>query len=74
MNEAAERFVRVLIRRPHAYAFGQKYPGAPIPGLLFLDAEGNSIGTIPLTGDETPEEVRKQMDGIGETAAAGKGR
>ena len=48
----AERFVRVLVRRPHAYTFADEHPGAPIPGLAFLDAEGRLTGSFQFAGDD----------------------
>jgi len=44
---AAERFVRILIRRPQAYSFKRGHPDAPIPGLIVLDATGEVRGVLP---------------------------
>lgn len=74
MNSAAERYVRVLIRRPHAYAFRKKFPDAAIPGLLFLDPEGKFLGAIPLDGESTPDAVRQRIEEIGTLAGKGGGR
>ena len=41
---AARSFVKVIIRRPQAYAFRQRYPSAPIPGIAFLNADGELKG------------------------------
>lgn len=44
MIRAADGFVRVIIRRPHAYRFRETHAGAPIPGLAFLGPDGKMKG------------------------------
>jgi len=44
--EASKDFVKIIIRRPHAYSFRQQHPRAPIPGIAFLDADGKLKGTF----------------------------
>lgn len=38
--EASKAYVRIIIRRPHAYEFRKKYGLTPIPGVAILDVEG----------------------------------
>lgn len=40
--------MRVIVRRPHAYAFRRKHKGAPIPGLTVIDPAGKVRGVLPL--------------------------
>jgi len=53
----SEAFVRIIIRRPHAYQVKAKYKEAPIPGVLVLDAEGALQGKHDLKGDKAAAEV-----------------
>ena len=46
MIRAAVGFVRVIVRRPHAYRFRDTHAGAPIPGLVFLDPDGRMKGAF----------------------------
>ena len=46
--KASERFVRILIRRPHAYEFRARHAAAPIPAIAFLDGRGELKGTFKL--------------------------
>ena len=48
MLKASEKFVRLIVRRPHAYEFKNKDKRVPIPGIAFLDAEGKVVGTLQL--------------------------
>ncbi|MEK7465791.1 MAG: hypothetical protein AAB074_00120 [Planctomycetota bacterium] len=62
--KASEAFVRIILRRPHAYAFAAAHDAAPIPGLSFLTADGKRVGGVPLGGEPDAkvvlEEMRKQ--------------
>lgn len=49
---AAEGFVRVIIRRPHAYRFRERFAGAPIPGLAFLGPDGKMKGSLVFAGGD----------------------
>ena len=40
--------MRVIVRRPHAYAYRHAHKGAPIPGLVVEDASGKVRGTLAL--------------------------
>ena len=46
--ESSKKYVRLILRRPHAYWFKQKYPQAPIPGFLFFSPEGEVSDAFPL--------------------------
>lgn len=56
--EAAKEFVRIMIRRPHAYEFKKKYADAPIPGVAILDADGSFVDSHDLKGDSAAVELR----------------
>lgn len=60
--EASQAFVRIIVRRPHAYELRKTHKGVPIPGLVFLDAEGNLKGSRPLTGLDDKGAVLEAMD------------
>jgi hypothetical protein len=60
--KASEKFVRLIIRRPHAYEFKNKDKSVPIPGIVFLDAEGKLIRTARL------EEAKKLVEKLNEVA------
>lgn len=63
--KAAEGFVRIIIRRPHAYKFANDHAGASIPGVAFLDAEGKLTGNYDLKSSPKAkgllEEMTKQL-------------
>ena len=46
MLKASEKFVRLIIRRPHAYELKNKDKSVPIPGIVFLDAQRKVVGTV----------------------------
>jgi hypothetical protein len=48
VRKASEKFVRLIVRRPHAYEFKKKDKSVPIPGIVFLDAQGKVVGTVQL--------------------------
>lgn len=81
MIAATEGWVRLLVRRPHAYWFLEEHTDvwevmirpdptpdapagaivldgsrAPIPGFVLLDADGATLGTLPLR-DATEADV-----------------
>lgn len=60
MVKASEKFVRLIVRRPHAYELLTKGKNVPIPGIVFLDAEGKLIGTARL------EEAKKLVEKMNE--------
>ena len=62
MVKVSERFVRLIIRRPHAYAFANEHKGAQIPGLAVLDAEGKLAGTADLDGDAAA--IAKELEAL----------
>ncbi len=49
---ASAGFVRIIVRRPHAYEFAANHKGAPIPGFAVLDAEGRLTGTFRFDGED----------------------
>ncbi len=57
---ASQNFVRLIIRRPHAYWFKQRFPETPIPGLVVLSSEGKVLETFSLLapGPNTLGELR----------------
>jgi len=60
---ASGKFVRLIIRRPHAYRFAQEHKGATIPGIAFLDGEGKLTGNAVLK--DAPgllEEMKRQSE------------
>ena len=63
MVNASEKFVRLIVRRPHAYEFRQKFRGheVPIPGIIVLDADGKLLGSSPL---DSAREVADKLNGL----------
>jgi len=58
--KASEKFVRIIIRRPHAYEFKNKDKGASIPGIVFLDAQGKVLGMAQLeSGKQLAEKLNE---------------
>lgn len=53
--------MRIIIRRPHAYAFAKDHEGATIPGVAFLDAEGTLTGSVDMTGSPEAKDLLKEM-------------
>lgn len=66
--QASRAFVRVIIRRPHAYWFKQQHSKAPIPGLVFMSAEGKVVDTFPLL---VPGQTLEKLRGAMKSHAAG---
>lgn len=62
MLKASEKFVHLIVRRPHAYEFKKKDKSVPIPGIAFLDAQGSVVGTVEL------ESAKKLVDKMNEVA------
>ena len=50
--EATGAFVRLILRRPHAYKFSADHGDTPIPGLVVLDAEGKVVASLPLPAED----------------------
>jgi hypothetical protein len=62
--KASEKFIRVIVRRPHAYEFRQKFRGreVPIPGIVMLDGNGKLLRPVPL---DSAKEVADKLNGLG---------
>jgi len=60
LGEAA-RFVRIIIRRPHAYEFRARYAGVPIPGVAILDDGGTLKGSAALTSAEELSKLLREI-------------
>ena len=60
--EASKRYVRIIIRRPHAYWFKQRYSAAPIPGFVFMSPEGKVTRVFPfLRPGQTLDKFRNAL-------------
>jgi hypothetical protein len=57
--KASARFVRIIVRRPHAYAFKKKDTRVPIPGIVFLNTQGKVVGMAQL---ESAKELVEKMN------------
>ena len=67
----SERFVRLIIRRPHAYWFKQRYTKAPIPGFVFMSPKGQVFDTYPLLlPGQTLEKFRTVLKAYAQGKAA----
>lgn len=68
MVRAAERYVRILIRRPHAYGFVAEHAPdeepRPIPGIVFLDPEGRLRGSVVLWGEDCGKNLLREMQDL----------
>jgi len=53
--------VTVIVRRPHAYNFRRQHPKAPIPGIAFLNPDGEVVGVVSLPSKNAVEELCKLM-------------
>jgi hypothetical protein len=55
--------VRLIVRRPHAYEFRQKFKGQEvrIPGFIVLDADGKLVGSALL---DSAKEVAQKLNGL----------
>ena len=63
MIQSSQRFIRLIIRRPHAYWFKRRYPEAPIPGVVYMSPEGKVLGTFPfLRPGQTLEKFRASLE------------
>jgi hypothetical protein len=62
--KASEKFVRLIVRRPHAYEFRQKFKAqeVPIPGIIVLDADGKLVGSSSL---DSAKEVADKLNRLG---------
>lgn len=56
--------MRLIVRRPHAYEFRQKFKGqeVPIPGIVILDADGKLVGSSSL---DSAKELADRLNGLG---------
>ncbi len=61
MVEASRAFVRLILRRPQAYAFRDRFKSVPIPGLVFMDAGGTVKETVPFGGNDTLNQILEAM-------------
>jgi hypothetical protein len=59
--QASEKFVRVIVRRPHAYRFLQKDRNVAIPGIIFLDSQGAVVATSKL---DSAEQLIERMNKV----------
>lgn len=53
--------MRVIIRRPHAYRFRERYKDTPIPGFVVLDGDGKFLGCVALPSKDAVEGVVKLL-------------
>jgi hypothetical protein len=60
VRDAAEPFVRVLVRVPEAYLLLKPYE-ATRPGLLVLDADGRRVASVSLEDEPDAEEVAREI-------------
>ena len=58
MLKGSEKFVRLIVRRPHAYEFKNKDKNVPIPGIVFLNAQGKVVGTLQ---PESPKQLVEKL-------------
>jgi hypothetical protein len=58
--KASQKFVRVIVRRPHAYEFLRKFKRheVPIPGVLILGDNGKFLGASSL---ESAKELAQKL-------------
>lgn len=55
--EATRDAIKVIVRRPHAYAFRKRYEEAKIPGLTVLDERGQLVGSVALPATDAVDRV-----------------
>ena len=60
MLKASEKFVRLIVRRPHAYEFKKQDRSVPIPGIVFLDGQGRVVATVQ------PESAKQLVEKMNE--------
>jgi hypothetical protein len=65
VRKASEGFVRLIVRRPHAYEFAEKYRrrAVPVPGIAFLDGEGKLRTTAAIEDAEALVEKMRKVAG-----------
>ena len=63
MVKASGKFVRLIVRRPRAYEFRQKFKGqeVPIPGIILLDADSKLLGYSSL---DSAKEVADKLNSL----------
>ncbi len=57
--EFSKKYVRLIIRRPHAYWFKKQYPETRIPGFVFLSSEGKVIDALGPTLEKLRVVIQK---------------
>lgn len=62
MIKASEAFVRIIIRRPHAYEFRKVHKKAPIPGMAILDADGNYLAGFAFEGEDQVKRLKELLE------------
>jgi hypothetical protein len=60
--KASEKFVRVIVRRPHAYRFRKDHPSSPIPGMVILDAEGAFVAGFAFKGEDQAKRLAAELE------------
>jgi len=63
--KGSEKFVRIIIRRPHAYSFKAKYKEAPIPGVVVLDGDGGLKAKHDLKGEDAAQQLAEMLKKYG---------
>ena len=53
----------LIVRRPHAYRFKEKYPKAPIPGVAILNAKGDWVGAVKMPSETAVEDLVETIAG-----------
>ena len=66
--ESSNKYVRLILRRPHAYWFKRNYPKAPIPGFVFLSPDGELIDIFASQqGGQLLEKFRAIIEKVGKS-------
>lgn len=53
--------MRIILRRPQAYEFRDRFKEVPIPGLVFMDAGGRVRETVAFDGKVTLNQVLEAL-------------
>jgi hypothetical protein len=59
---ASSAYVRIIVRRPHAYELAESHKGAPIPGFAILDAAGRMTGTFSFSGEDQARKLATWLE------------
>ncbi|GEM_PF-2024288 len=59
---ASVEYVRIIVRRPHAYTFQAKHKGTPIPGFVIVDSEGAVRGAHDLRGESAARDLAELLN------------